>query len=125
MATATERPVWDPRDKSTQDRAIYGPGFGPSVSSRAVGHPDGTGRALAAEVLAEHLFALDAPLITAQVTTTMTYQPVTVAGFELKLEPLLPSIGTVVHGCDLASLPAHPELVVSLFRQSDCLAFFH
>lgn len=30
------------------------------------------------------------------------YKPVTVSGVELKLEPLQPSIGTVVHGIDLA-----------------------
>ena len=112
MVAPAERPVFDPRDKNTQGRAIYGPGFGPSVSSRAVGHPHGTDASVTA--LAEHLFELDAPLVTERVTATMTYQAVTVAGIDLKIEPLLPSIGTVVHGCDLASLPEHPELVVSL-----------
>ena len=31
------------------------------------------------------------------------YKPATVCGIELKLEPLQPSIGTVVHGLDLAA----------------------
>lgn len=33
---------------------------------------------------------------------TVWYKPVTVAGVKLKLEPLQPSIGTIVHGIDLA-----------------------
>ena len=39
------------------------------------------------------------------------YHPVTVGGVELKLEPLQPSIGTVVHGIDLAKDLADPEMV--------------
>ena len=43
------------------------------------------------------------------------YFPVFVGGLELKLEPLSPSIGTVVHGIDL-SAPLAPE-VVAFLRQ--------
>ena len=46
---------------------------------------------------------------------TMHYKPVTVCGVALKLEPLQPSIGTVVHGIDLAKDLAEPE-VVSFLR---------
>ncbi|MCY4012249.1 MAG: TauD/TfdA family dioxygenase [Gammaproteobacteria bacterium] len=42
---------------------------------------------------------------------TIHFKPVTVAGVELKLEPLQPSIGTVVHGIDLARDLAEPEMV--------------
>ena len=42
---------------------------------------------------------------------TVYYKPVTVCGIELKLEPLQPSIGTVVHGIDLASDLEDPEMV--------------
>ncbi len=42
---------------------------------------------------------------------TVRYLPVTVNGLELKLEPLQPSIGTVVHGIDLATDIHDPEVV--------------
>ena len=44
----------------------------------------------------------------------MHYKPVTVCGVDLKLEPLQPSIGTVVHGIDLAKDLAEPEMVAFL-----------
>lgn len=43
----------------------------------------------------------DAGLVRGFVQETW-YKPVTVSGVELKLEPLQPSIGTIVHGIDLA-----------------------
>ena len=49
-------------------------------------------------------------LVTASVGN-MHFKPVTVAGVSLKLEPLQPSIGTVVHGIDLAKDLADPEMV--------------
>ena len=103
-----ERPVFDPRDTQIQSRASYGPGFGPVASSRAVHHPE---QDPSANSLADFLHAKDSALVTEEVTRTLTYQPVTVAGFDLKLEPLSPSIGTVIHGCDLTAVPDHPELV--------------
>lgn len=42
---------------------------------------------------------------------TVYFKSVTVAGVELKLEPLQPSIGTVVHGIDLAQAIQTPELI--------------
>ncbi len=42
---------------------------------------------------------------------TVYYRPVTVSGIDLKLEPLLPSIGTVIHGIDLATDLEDPEVV--------------
>ena len=103
-----ERPVFDPRDVQIQSRASYGPGFGPVATSRAVHHPE---QDPSANSLADFLHAKDSALVTEEVTRTLTYQPVTVAGFDLKLEPLSPSIGTVIHGCDLTAVPNTPELV--------------
>ena len=42
---------------------------------------------------------------------TVYYKPVTVCGVDLKLEPLQPSIGTVIHGIDLATDLQDPEMV--------------
>lgn len=42
---------------------------------------------------------------------TVYYRPVAVAGVDLKLEPLLPSIGTVIHGIDLARDLDDPEMM--------------
>lgn len=47
---------------------------------------------------------------------TVWYKPVTVKGIDLKLEPLQPSIGTVVHGLDLAKDLDDPD-VVAFVRQ--------
>ena len=44
------------------------------------------------------------------------YKPVTVQGIDLKLEPLQPSIGTIVHGIDLATDIDDPE-VISFLRE--------
>ena len=45
---------------------------------------------------------------------TVYYKPVTVCGIDLKLEPVQPSIGTVVHGIDLAHDLDDPEMVTFL-----------
>ena len=45
---------------------------------------------------------------------TVHYLPVQVAGIDLKLEPVQPSIGTVVHGIDLAVDIENPEVVAFL-----------
>ena len=111
-AKAGKEEVFDPRDSQTQSRRSYGPGFGPVATSRGVGGPPGLdGRALAAQIRGQ-----DAGLHTTQVVTTMRYWPATVGGYELKLEPLSPSIGTVVHGADLAAVPGNGALV-EFFRQ--------
>tara|TARA_E500000331_G_scaffold88854_3_gene84695 strand:+ start:16827 stop:17939 length:1113 start_codon:yes stop_codon:yes gene_type:complete len=44
----------------------------------------------------------DAGLVRGAIEETW-YKPVTVSGVEMKLEPLQPSVGTVVHGIDLAT----------------------
>ncbi len=48
------------------------------------------------------ILAQDGELVTGHFGT-IRYKPVTVQGIDLKLEPLQPSIGTVVHGLDLAT----------------------
>ncbi|MDE0037446.1 MAG: TauD/TfdA family dioxygenase [Gammaproteobacteria bacterium] len=45
---------------------------------------------------------------------TVYYKPATVCGIELKLEPVQPSIGTVVHGIDLARDLDDPDMVTFL-----------
>ena len=45
---------------------------------------------------------------------TVYYKPVTVCGIDLKLEPAQPSIGTIVHGIDLATDLDDPEMVAFL-----------
>ncbi|MDA0791663.1 MAG: TauD/TfdA family dioxygenase [Proteobacteria bacterium] len=57
--------------------------------------------------------SLDAGLVAGQFGT-IHYKPVTVCGIDLKLEPLQPSIGTVVHGIDLARDLDSPEMVTFL-----------
>lgn len=45
---------------------------------------------------------------------TVYYKPVNVCGVDLKLEPVQPSIGTIVHGLDLATDLDDPEMVAFL-----------
>ena len=45
---------------------------------------------------------------------TVYYKPVTVCGVDLKLEPLQPSIGTAVHGLDIATDLDNPDMVTFL-----------
>lgn len=57
---------------------------------------------------------------------TVYYKPVTVCGIDLKLEPVQPSIGTVVHGLDLAKDLDDPEMVAflrSLWLERKVLVF--
>eukprot|EP01045_Picozoa_sp_COSAG04_P015868 COSAG04_NODE_1286_length_7373_cov_44.163046_2_plen_342_part_00 len=89
-----------------------GPGAGPVAASRAVSHSLG-GQASAAE-LAQHIRQQDALLVD-RGALALHYLPVSVGGLDLKLEPLAPSIGTVVHGISLAD-PLEPE-VVDFLRQ--------
>lgn len=65
--------------------------------------------------MADSILAEDGDLVPGNFGTVW-YKPVTVCGIELKLEPLQPSIGTVVHGMDLATDLDNPE-VVSFVRQ--------
>ena len=52
--------------------------------------------------MAASIRAQDDPLVS-QTIGTMWYKPVSIKGIDIKLEPLLPSIGTVIHGIDLAT----------------------
>ena len=45
---------------------------------------------------------------------TVYYKPVNVCGIDLKLEPVQPSIGTIVHGLDLAKDLDDPDMVAFL-----------
>ena len=62
--------------------------------ARAPGASDHTGQV-------EAIRAQDDGLVAGQLGT-IYYKPVTVCGIDLKLEPVQPSIGTIVHGIDLA-----------------------
>ena len=60
-----------------------------------------------------HILAQDKNLVPGHFGTVY-YKPVTVGSVELKLEPLQPSIGTVVHGIDLATDLDDPKVVTFL-----------
>ena len=75
--------------------------------------------------LADSILAEDGDLV-AGTFGTVWYKPVTVCGIDLKLEPLQPSIGTVVHGLDLATDLDNPEVVTfvrQLWLQRRVIAF--
>ncbi len=59
------------------------------------------------------ILAQDKDLVAASFGTVY-YKPLTVCGIDLKLEPVQPSIGTVVHGLDLATDLDNPEMVAFL-----------
>ena len=63
--------------------------------------------------MAEAILAQDGVLVRGHFGTVY-YRAVTVCGIELKLEPLQPSIGTMVHGIDLATDLENPEMVTFL-----------
>jgi hypothetical protein len=111
---AKEKP-YDPRDHHGGHDALYGPGAGPTAASRAVTAGGGrqTGARVDTEALRDHIRSAD-ERVTERIQN-LHYFPVSVGGLELKLEPLSPSIGTVVHGIDL-SAPLAPE-VVAFLRQ--------
>ena len=57
---------------------------------------------------------------------TVYFKPVTVCGIDLKLEPVQPSIGTIVHGIDLAADLNDPDMVAflrSLWLERKVIAF--
>ena len=57
---------------------------------------------------------------------TVYYKPATVCGIAMKLEPVQPSIGTIVHGLDLATDLGDPEMVAflrALWLQRRVIAF--
>ena len=97
-AAEEEEEPYDPRTAKPNNPKVFGPGFGPVAASRAV-RPLGHSAALDAEGLAEAIRATDAALVT---EGGLTFAPATVDGVALRLEPLAPSIGTVVHGADLS-----------------------
>ena len=68
--------------------------------------PDGTNR----REMVEGILAQDEGLVEGRFGSVY-YIPATVCGIDLKLEPLQPSIGTVVHGLDLATDLTDPEMV--------------
>ena len=72
----------------------------------AARHPDpGDRKAVAAGIRAQDADLLPGSLLPA------TYKPLAVGGVELKLEPLSPALGTVVHGIDLDRDLEHVEMV--------------
>lgn len=61
--------------------------------------------------MVDEILAQDEELVSGNIASTH-YKPITIAGINLKLEPLQPSIGTIVHGIDLAQdLENNPEMV--------------
>lgn len=60
--------------------------------------------------VAEGIRAQDAGLVQGSLAPSV-YKPVTVCGLPLKLEPVSPSLGTIVHGLDLAQDLADPAVV--------------
>ncbi|MDG2278802.1 MAG: TauD/TfdA family dioxygenase [Pseudomonadales bacterium] len=52
------------------------------------------------KTMAQGIKAQDADLVTGSLAP-VTYKPVSVCGVDLKLEPLSPALGTVIHGIDL------------------------
>ena len=73
----------------------------------------------------EGILAQDGDLVAGHFGT-VHYKPVTVCGIDLKLEPLQPSIGTAVHGIDLATDLDDPEMVAflrSLWLERRVVAF--
>ena len=65
--------------------------------------------------IVEGIRAQDRDLVDGQFGT-IRYRSITVRGIELKLEPIQPSLGTIVHGIDLATDLDDPEMV-SFIRQ--------
>jgi len=68
--------------------------------------PDGRSR----REMVEGILAQDERLVEGHFGSVY-YIPATVCGIDLKLEPLQPSIGTIVHGLDLATDLKEPEMV--------------
>lgn len=62
------------------------------------------------KTVANGIRAQDADLLQGQLAPAV-YQPLTVAGIDLKLEPVAPVLGTVVHGLDLERDLDNPEVV--------------
>ncbi|MEM7019658.1 MAG: TauD/TfdA family dioxygenase [Pseudomonadota bacterium] len=65
------------------------------------------------EEMRDSILAQDRELVAGNFGT-VNYKPAYVCGIELKLEPLQPSIGTIVHGIDLATDLNNPEMVTFL-----------
>ncbi|MYD43176.1 MAG: TauD/TfdA family dioxygenase [Gammaproteobacteria bacterium] len=100
-AKRTERARADkPPSRSTPLGAVAASRF-PNTTSR--------------KVLEQHILDEDEALVAGSFGTVW-YKPVNVKGIDLKLEPLQPSIGTVVHGLDLARDLDDPD-VVAFIRQ--------
>ena len=68
--------------------------------------PEGTNR----REMVDGILAQDEELVEGHFGTVY-YIPKTICGIDLKLEPLQPSIGTVIHGLDLATDLQDPRMV--------------
>ena len=93
------------RAKADKPPASSSP-FGAVAQSRAPGLSS-------RQEMQRNIMAQDADLVPGHFGTVY-YKPVTVGNVDLKLEPLQPSIGTVVHGIDLATDLEDPEMVAFL-----------
>ena len=92
------------RERAEQDKPpSRGDSLGAVAATRAPG-------AKTRSEMLDQLLAEDGELIEGHFGTVF-YRPVTVCGVELKLEPIQPVIGTVVHGIDLARDLENPEMV--------------
>ena len=62
------------------------------------------------DAVADGIRAQDADLVVGSLAPVV-YKPVTVCGVDLKLEPVAPALGTIVHGIDLERHLHDPEMV--------------
>ena len=90
---------------SKQEQLPQGP-MGTVAASRVAQRTD-------RKSVAKDILAQDANLVRGSFEPAV-YQPVTVCGIDLKLEPVAPALGTIVHGLDLQTNINNPEIVAFL-----------
>ena len=65
------------------------------------------------KTVAESILDQDANLVRGSFEPAV-YQPITVCGIDIKLEPVAPALGTIVHGLDLQTDIENPEIITFL-----------
>ena len=106
------------QDLKLHENPLYQSRLGPAKADKPIDRRNPLGTVAEARVpgftsrqeMLEGIRAQDDELVPGQFGTVF-YRPVTVCGVDLKLEPIQPSIGTVVHGIDLAKDLDNPEMV--------------
>lgn len=122
-----------PQDDQLKENALYlkrkeradadkPPSKGSPLGAVAASRVRGTS---SRKTMAAAIQALDEGLVSESIGTVW-YKPFSINGIELKLEPLQPSLGTVVHGLDLATDLEDAEVVSfirSLWLERRVIAF--